>query len=120
VAEQAQPGDGIIFLSRYGRPVFEYYLDRSPAQPALVPLYPRAPWRTYMPILDERDTGTPADGAQALASMSRVWVVLLWGGFESRAEDAAPIRAALDDFTAVESRPFGPSLEARLYVRRRR
>jgi len=54
-----------------------------------------------------------------LGEVTRVWVVLLWGVFESRAEDAAPIRMALDEsFTQVAGRQFGPSLEAHLYERK--
>jgi mannosyltransferase len=119
VARHQQQGDRIIFISRYGRGVFEYYLERLDGLDALVPLYPYQAWGAFIPVLGDRPAEPTTIAAQQLGAVTRVWVVLLWGGFESRAEDAAPIRMALEQsFAQVAARQFGPSLEARLYERK--
>ena len=118
VVREKQPGDGIIFLSSYGRGPFEYYADRLHRTSGLVPLYPDQPWGAT-PVLADRTAASTTMVAQRLHDVSRIWTLLVWGGFDSKAEDGAPIREVLEDsFEEVAGREFGPSVEVHLYERR--
>jgi mannosyltransferase len=117
VAEQEHSGDGIVFLSRYGRGSFEYYAQRFGSDPMLAPLYPSQPWGKISRVTGYTDSMTPAAAAEHLHTVTRVWTFLAWGAFESNAEDGGPIRRVLEDgYTLLERREFGPSLEVRLYA----
>ena len=118
IAREDQAGDDIVFLSRYGRGPFEYYRAKSPADVAVAPLYPRHPWGATALMGGYRDVEPTATAAERLRQARRVWTFLVWGGFDSKAEDATPIRQVLEDeFTLVTRQWFGPSLEVRLYAR---
>jgi mannosyltransferase len=120
VAEGAQPGDGVVFLSRYGRRPFEYYLTRSHAETDLRPVYPDLAWGRYVPVLADlhlqRSTEAPAERLRT--GYERVWVVLTWGGFANRDQDAEPLREALDRNYIIEGEgQFGAQVQVRLYQR---
>jgi mannosyltransferase len=119
VIQGAQPGDGILFLSRYGRRPFEYYLRRSERETELRPIYPSMPWGGYVPVLSDTRVESTTTAAVRLASgYRRVWVVLLWEGLDSVDENAAPFRTALDRYyREVTRRVFGQQLQVRLYQR---
>jgi mannosyltransferase len=119
VIQGEQPGDGVVFLDRYGRRPFEYYLRGSAGPSDLTPIYPGVPWGQYVPVLaDLRIESTTVAAARLGQSYQRVWVILLWRGFESIHEDATPMRAALArDFNEVSERAFGSELRVRLYER---
>lgn len=110
VAAADRPGDGIVFLSRYGRRPFEYYLQRTSTEPNLRPLYPAEAWGAYVPVLadqgSEWSTSPAADRLEG--GYERVWVILLWGGFDIPTEDATALEAELArDYQLVASRVFG-------------
>jgi mannosyltransferase len=119
VVRAERPGDGVVFLSRYGRRPFEYYLHRLDDGFGLTPIYPGMPWGRYTPVLADLDTGSTAAAATRLENgASRVWVVLLWGGFANRHQDPRPLEAVLTrEFEQEARRAFGSELEVRLYVR---
>jgi hypothetical protein len=115
-----RPGDGILFLSMYGRRPFEYYVNRFTDRDELVPVYPSQRWGSYPPVLVDNDIESTSTAAERLDRHTRVWVMLHWGGFESAAEDGAPLKHALQaGFRQVSARSLGPSLEVRLYERER-
>ena len=120
VAAGAQPGDGVVFLSRYGRRPFEYYLERSDVETDLRSVYPDLPWGRYVPVL--ADLHLPSSTETAAESLrsgyERVWVVLIWGGFANRDQDADPLRVELDrDYTIAAEGQFGAQVQVRLYQR---
>jgi mannosyltransferase len=119
VVRADHPGDGVVFLSRYGRRPFEYYLRRLADGSALTPVYPGMPWGCYTPVLADLDIESTAAAATRLENgASRVWVVLLWGGFANRHQDPRPLEAVLTrEFQQESRRAFGTELEVRLYVR---
>jgi mannosyltransferase len=121
VVHLSRPGDGAVFLSRYGRRPFEYYLESYGAQPQadLNPIYPGVGWGEYVPVLADLNVESTATAAARLESgYERVWVILVWRGFASINEDGRPLETALeDDYREVVRRPFGPSLQVRLYAR---
>jgi mannosyltransferase len=110
VAAAARPEDGIVFLSRYGRRPFEYYLQRTPAEAHLHSLYPSEAWGAYVPALaDQHGEWSTSSAADRLkGGYERVWVILLWGGFDIPTEDATALEAELArDYRVVASRVFG-------------
>jgi mannosyltransferase len=120
VVEGAQPGDGVVFFSRYGRRPFEYYLERSHAETDLRPVYPDLAWGRYAPVLADlnlqRSTETAAERLRT--GYERVWVVLIWGGFANRDQDAEPLKDELDrNYTIEEEGHFGAQVQVRLYQR---
>jgi hypothetical protein len=120
VIQGARPGDGIVFLSRYGRRSFEYYLRRSEGGEAdLRPIYPDMPWGGYVPVLaDMHIESTTTATVRLRSGYERVWVVLLWEGLDSVDEDAAPLRTELDrHYREVTRQAFGHQLQVRLYQR---
>jgi mannosyltransferase len=118
VVEGERPGDGVVFLSRYGRRPFEYYLERSGGFD-LEPIYPRMGWGHYVTVLsDLHIEPTPAAVAR-LPEFKRVWVVLVWRGFATINENGEAFRTAFAHGYQVDaSHSFGPALEVRLYQRR--
>jgi mannosyltransferase len=119
VAAHDAPGDGIIFLSRYGRRPFSYYLRHTPDASILEPIYPSRPWGEYEPVFADMHMQSTSAAAEHLLGFRRVWAVLVWRGFGSINEDADPFRRVLaDDFIEVSSRRFGPALRVRLYEQR--
>jgi mannosyltransferase len=101
VAQEAQPGDEVLFLSRFGRRPFEYYLARHPgAASMLQPEYPAVAWGEYPPVVGEGHVGNTADRARHLrmAAPGRVWVVLLWGGFRTGDDEGAPFHRVLEQY----------------------
>jgi mannosyltransferase len=118
VAAGERPDDGIVFLSRYGRRPFEYYRERLENMADLRPIYPGVAWGEYAPVLADLHIEPTLTAAARLQDYQRVWVVLLWRGFETVHEDGEPFRAALENgFREVEGRSFGAELEVRLYQR---
>jgi mannosyltransferase len=120
VAEQARPGDSVIFLSHYGRRPFEYYLERHAGlAEALTPSYPRLPWGDYPPVVGEARLDLAGDQARLrTAPPPRIWVVLLWGGFGTGDDDGAPIARMLDrGYQHAEQRFYGRYLKLALFVR---
>jgi mannosyltransferase len=121
VAEEARPGDGAIFLSRYGRRPFQYYLRQHGGLGAdITPIYPSAAWKDYESALADLDVETTQRAAsilsQAKPEYDRVWVVLLWRGFESWHEDGRTVEKALNhSYDLVEDRSFGSALTIQLY-----
>jgi uncharacterized membrane protein len=118
VAEQEHPGDGIVFLPRYGRGPFEYYAKQFGAAGALVPIYPSQSWGTVSSVTQYADSASPVSVAEHLRTVKRVWAFLAPEPFEDTAEDGGPIKRVLEDgYTLVQRREFGPRLEVRLYAR---
>ncbi len=119
VVARERPGDGIIFLSRFGRRPFEYYLTRSDAEADLTPIYPSAPWERYPPVLpDERYAPAAVQASDLSARFDRVWVVLLWGRFGSPHEGGRTVERELDaDYRVVWRASRGRYLDVVLYVR---
>lgn len=122
VAAKARAGDQVIFLSRFGRRPFEYYLVRDPdAASALMPAYPSLPWGEYPPVVGERNVAAARTDAHVLkaAAPPRVWAVLLWGGFRTGDDDGVPFEQLLaEDYTRREHHVFGRYLKLALYERR--
>jgi hypothetical protein len=118
VASRAQPGDGIIFLSHFGRQPFEYYLDSNPrAREELVPVYPSGRWTTYVPVLSEARLESTDQAADTLESYERVWTVLLW--FPNNHDDSRPIDRVLSrNYDEAYYADFGDEMHVRLSVRR--
>jgi hypothetical protein len=117
VLRDRHPGDGILFLGIYGRRPFEYYLGRLHGD-GLVPLHPAQRWGAWTPVLTDADLDSAVSATARLRDVNRVWAMLNWGGFASRAEDASPLKVALEDgFKQMSGQEFGPSLEVRLYER---
>jgi mannosyltransferase len=114
-----RPGDGIVFLSRYGRRPFEYYLRRLNMGADLTPIYPSMPWGQYVPIFADMHAGSTTTAAARLqGGYQRVWVVLLWEGLQSVDENAGPLRSVLrSSYQDEAERAFGGELEVRLYRR---
>jgi hypothetical protein len=55
--------------------------------------------------------------AERLRGANRVWVVLVWGGFENRLEQGGLLKTALDaDFTETARQGFA-RIDVRLYQR---
>jgi mannosyltransferase len=119
VTGRDEPGDGVVFLSRYGRRPFWYYLRRTPDQAILDPVYPSMPWGSYRPVFADLNIEPTSAAAERLPDLERVWVVLVWRGFGSINEDAEPFRRVLtDEFVVATSRRFGPALAVQLYEHR--
>jgi len=113
-----QAGDRVVFLSRYGRRPFEYYLRNYPDQAALRPVYPSMSWGRYTPVLDDRQPEPTARIVTRLREGPRVWAVLLWSGFGSVHDDGRAVQTALNrGYREVERRQFGSALQVRLYAR---
>jgi mannosyltransferase len=114
IADEARPGDSVIFLSHYGRRPFEYYLDRRAGLAAiLTPSYPALPWRDYPPVVGDARLDLAGDQARlAAAPPRRIWVVLLWGGFGTADDDSAPLVRLLDrDYRHGDQRFYGAYLK---------
>jgi mannosyltransferase len=113
-------GDGIVFLTRYGRRPFEYYLERMHGEADLRSIYPDLPWGAYVPVLsDLHGPWSTATAAKRLPDAhGRVWVILTWQGFDSVNEDANPLRAELqEDYRVAAEQQFGQQVQVRLYQR---
>ena len=122
VVRSERTGDGIVFLSRYGRRPFEYYLERLHAHVDLASVYPDLAWGHYIPVLAEhRVPWSTESAAERLRSgYERVWVILIWGGFGNDDQDAGPLSAELRSEYALEAeRQFGAQLQVRLYGKTR-
>lgn len=121
IANEAQSGDRVLFLSRFGRRPFEYYLDRhSGLASSLTPAYPSMPWGSYAPVVGEARVDDSSRGAQELEAVepARVWVVLLWGGFRTGDDDGAPFQRVLaHDYIETDHVFFGRYLKLGLYER---
>jgi mannosyltransferase len=118
VTQASQPGDGVVFLSRYGRRSFEYYLGRFDAGAGLTPIYPSMPWGQYVPVLADEHIESSVTAAGRLQAYRRVWVVLLWEGLHSVDEDPGPFTARLgSSYSETARHAFGGQLEVRLYQR---
>ena len=120
VAEEARPGDSVIFLSHFGRRPFEYYLDRHAGLAAsLTPSYPSLPWRDYPPVVGDARLDLAGDQARLqVAPPRRIWAVLLWGGFGTADDDGAPLALLLDrGYRHTEQRFFGRYLKLALFER---
>ena len=116
VAEHTHSGDGVVFVSRYGRGLFEYYAPRFNAYKDLSPLYPAQPWSTVARVFGSAHSEPSERAVDRLRGVSRVWTFLGWGEFDSTAEDSAAVwRVLHEEYTLVTSRDFGPGLEVRLY-----
>jgi mannosyltransferase len=122
VVGNAQPGDGVVFLSRYGRRPFEYYFAPDlRGEKRLTPIYPAASWGSYVPVFADRDIEPTTDAAHRLRGFTRVWAILLWGGFRSFQEDGTPVQRALSaDYERREAQNFGSKLNVVLYEKLRR
>lgn len=122
VAEEAQRGDRVLFLSRFGRRPFEYYLERHPGlASSLTPEYPSMPWGEYPPVVAEAQVGATSTTARELEAdePARVWVVLLWGGFRTGDDDGAPLQQVLmRDYVETDHLFFGRYLKLGLFERR--
>jgi mannosyltransferase len=120
VGRRAEPGDAIVFLSRYGRHAYEYYLEPSSAA-VLEPAYPSLAWGRYLPVLsDESLPWSTAAAARILHvnGFPRVWIVLSWGGFHTGHEDPLPIQRELEQYyRGAGGRSFGSQLAIALYRR---
>jgi len=119
VLKDQQPADGIIFLSRFGRVPFEYYYTAKwRGTGSLIPIYPATPWGQYVPLLAERELEPTSEAMRRVDACSRVWVILLWGGFDSIHEDATPFRLVLNsEYKEVARSSFGSELRIFLYQR---
>jgi mannosyltransferase len=122
VDHEAQDGDRVLFLSRFGRRPFEYYLDRHPGLAStLTPEYPSMPWGDYPPVVGEAQVDPTSTGARELeaSAPARVWVVLLWGGFRTGDDDGVPLQQILTrDYVETEHLFFGRYLKLGLFERR--
>jgi mannosyltransferase len=122
VAEEAQRGDRVLFLSRFGRRPFEYYLERHPGlASSLTPEYPSMPWGEYPPVVAEAQVGATSTPARELEAdePARVWVVLLWGGFRTGDDDGAPFQQVLmRHYVETDHLFFGRYLKLGLFERR--
>ena len=120
VVQAQEPGDGIVFLTRFGRRPFEYYLERFDGERDLEPVYPSLPWDTYAPVLtDEHFASAARESARLEGRFRRVWVVLLWRGFDSPNEGGHALEAGLDDgYREAWRGSYGRFLDVVLYVRR--
>ena len=120
VADQARPGDSVIFLSHYGRRPFEYYLRRHAGLAAtLTPSYPALPWQDYPPVVGEARLDLAGDQTRlAAAPPRRIWAVLLWGGFGTADDDGTPLIRLLDGgYRHTEQRFYGRYLKLALFDR---
>jgi mannosyltransferase len=120
VADQARPGDSVIFLSHYGRRPFEYYLDRHPGLAAtLAPSYPSLPWREYPPVVGDARLDLARDQARLRAAPPRrIWAVLLWGGFGTGDDDGGPFVEMLGRaYRQTDQRFYGRYLKLALFDR---
>jgi mannosyltransferase len=114
------PGDGIVFLTRYGRRPFEYYLERAQGEPDLRSIYPNLSWGAYVPVLsDLHGPWSTSTAAKRLRdAYGRVWVILTWQGFDSVNEDATPLEAQLRRHYDLDTeQQFGAQVQVRLYQR---
>ena len=122
IAEEARKGDGAIFLSRYGRRPFQYYLrQHGGAGAEIIPIYPSAAWKDYRSALADLDVETTQRAASILSqgepSYDRVWVVLLWRGFGTWHEDGRTVEKALEhSYQLREDQSFGSALRIQLYT----
>jgi mannosyltransferase len=122
VDQKAQDGDRVLFLSRFGRRPFEYYLDRRPGLAStLTPEYPSMPWGDYPPVVGEAQVDPTSTGARELetSAPARVWVVLLWGGFRTGDDDGAPFQRILRrEYVETDHLYFGRYLKLGLFEHR--
>jgi len=119
VVTNRESGDGIIFLSHYGRLPFEYYYAaKLEGTDRVAPIYPAAAWGQYLPVLTDRELEPTAEAARRLEAFSRVWVVLLWDGLASVHEDATPLRLVLNsEYREALTSSLGADLRLSLYER---
>jgi mannosyltransferase len=119
VVDAERSGDGVVFLSRFGRRPFEYYFERLHGEADLIPIYPAQPWGGYTPVLADRDFPSAALAAPELqATYQRVWVILLWQGYRSPNEGGAALQSALDaGYHQVSYRSYGRFLRVALFER---
>jgi mannosyltransferase len=119
VVAHERAGDGIVFLSRYGRRPFEYYLDRFHGTVDLTPVYPSYPWGRYTPVLaDQHFPSARRAAAELDEAHRRIWAVLLWGGFDSPHEAGGSMERALDrQYTVVWRGSYGRFIHVILYER---
>jgi mannosyltransferase len=122
VADEAQSGDRVLFLSHFGRRPFEYYLDRHAGlASSLTPVYPTMPWGSYAPVVGEAQVGDTSTWARDLEAdePARVWVVLLWGGFRTGDDDGAPFqRVLVRHYVETDHVFFGRYLKLGLFEHR--
>jgi mannosyltransferase len=119
VVSRERPGDGIVFLTRYGRRPFEYYLDRLHGTADLTPVYPSYPWGGYTPVLaDQHYPSARRAAAELDDAHDRIWVVLLWAGFDSPREAGGSMERALDrEYTVTLRGSYGRFVHVLLYER---
>jgi hypothetical protein len=91
VVQGGRHGGAIVFLSRYGRRPFEYYLQRARSERVLRSVYPNFPWGTYTPVLaDLTFESSTVSAAERLRAYHRVWVVLTWVDFSAATRIPVP------------------------------
>jgi hypothetical protein len=110
----------VIFLSHFGRRPFEYYLDRHAGLAATVaPGYPALPWHDYPPVVGDERLDPAGDEARLQAvEPTRIWAVLLWGGFGTGDDDGTPFVRMLDrHYQQADHRFYGRYLKLELFDR---
>ena len=118
VLQKQRADDGIVFLSRFGRRPFEYYLSRSNARVELVPIYPSMVWGANTPVIADWNGEATSAAAARLPTFDRVWAILLWEGFENGHQDGGPIRSVLEtNFHVMATQEFGSELDVSVYER---
>jgi mannosyltransferase len=76
LADNAQPGDGVLIFAPYERIPVEWYLDEKPeTERTLHPVYPATAWGVDPLYFDGNVTLPPTAVERAAANYQRIWLV---------------------------------------------
>jgi mannosyltransferase len=96
VADQAQPGDGLLIFSAYERIPVEWYVAENPAAERDVhPVYPATAWGVDPLAFDGSVSFRPAAIERAAANYQRIWVLSATADLSLYPGQAAAVENAL-------------------------
>jgi hypothetical protein len=109
VADQAQPGDGILIFATYERIPVEWYMaDRPAAERALHPVYPATAWGVDPLAFDGNEPFGGSGIERAASRYQRIWVLSATADLSLYPTVAASMNRALRraGFTPTSTREF--------------
>ena len=96
IADQAQPGDGVLIFQPYERIPVEWYMDDRPATERDVkPVYPATAWGVDPLVFDGAVSFSPAGIQKAASSYQRIWLVSATADLSLYPAQAAAVDASL-------------------------
>jgi mannosyltransferase len=112
VLKDSEPGDAIVFYRPRARNAFAYYVERFQSGADVTPIYPSAPWGTYLP-LPLAQAEMPS-ALRAVRRYSRIWVVLRPAALDTRSPEVELLLDSLAQHRETSRRSF-VGIEVRLY-----